>query len=183
VTERSEPAATLSPVGSHKFSVEVTIRPACDVDLPLLEWSGEFWHYREKFRSAYVDQLAGCRLLLVADLNNYPVGRIAIVFSGGNPLYANGRSRAYLYSLQVMTFLQGMSIGSRLLDAAEDVLRQRGFRHAIIAAAVDNQGAQRLYQRRGYVRYAEDPGRWSYTDPDGVIHQVEEPCWLMKKNL
>ena len=93
--------------------MDITIRPACAADLPLLEWGGEFWHYREKFGEAYADQLAGRRLLLVADLNGYPVGRIALVFSGGNPLYANGRTRAYLYSLQVISFLQGLGIGNR----------------------------------------------------------------------
>lgn len=183
MTERNEPTVDVATVTRHTVTAEVVIRPARSADLPLLEWSGEFWHYREKFRTAYADQLAGRRLLLVADLNGYPVGRVAIVFSGGNPLYANGHSRAYLYSLQVMPFLQGLGIGTRLLDSAEDVLRARGFRHAIIAAALDNQGAQRLYRKRGYVRYAEDPGRWSYTDPDGVVHQVEEPCWLMRKRL
>lgn len=183
MTDAREPSAEVASTVSHPLRMDITIRPACAADLPLLEWGGEFWHYREKFGEAYADQLAGRRLLLVADLNGYPVGRIALVFSGGNPLYANGRTRAYLYSLQVISFLQGLGIGSHLLDAAENELRERGFRHAIIAAALDNEGAQRLYQRRGYVRYAEDPGRWSYTDPDGIIHQVEEPCWLMRKSL
>lgn len=183
MTGAADPSVELTPLANHTLQVEISIRPACAADLPLLEWRGEFWHYREKFQQAYADQLAGRRLLLVADLNGYPVGRVALVFSGGNPLYANGRTRAYLYSLQVISFLQGMGIGSRLLDAAEDELRERGFRHAIIAAALDNAGAQRLYRGRGYVRYAEDPGRWTYTDPDGVIHRVNEPCWLMRKRL
>lgn len=172
-----------APTAVHTITASVNVRPAVAEDLRLLEWFGEFWHYREKFEMTYAAQLIGRRLLLVADLNGYPVGRIAILFEGGNPLYANGRTRAYLYSFQVMSFLQGMGIGSRLLDTAEGHLRQQGYRHAIIASAQDNGGALRLYERRGYRQFGTDPGRWSYTDPDGVVHQVDEPCWLLKKRL
>jgi hypothetical protein len=35
----------------------------------------------------------------------------------------------------------------------------------------------------GYHTIAEDPGRWTYLDPQGQLQEVEEPAWLMEKML
>jgi hypothetical protein len=35
----------------------------------------------------------------------------------------------------------------------------------------------------GYEVIDSCPGIWSYRDPDGIIHHVNEPSWRMLKNL
>lgn len=164
-------------------SLEVAVRPAIAEDIPRLEWGGEFWRLRSRFERAFREQQAGRRLLLIADVRGYPVGRLFVQLARGNPLYANGTSRAYLYSFSVLEALRGNGIGTLLLETAERYLADHGYRWATIAAAKDNDGALRLYERRGYRMFREDPGVWSYTDPAGDEHEVEEPSWVLQKRL
>ncbi len=164
-------------------TLNVIIRPATPDDLPGLEWFGQFWRYRNLFRHTYEEQKAGRRLMLVADLNGFPVGRLFVQIGPANPLYADGWSRGYLYSLHVMTPLHGQGIGTQLIRTAEHLLTEHGYTWATIAAAKDNPRARRLYNRLGYVCFHEDPGEWSYIDPDGVKHQIVEPCWVFEKRL
>lgn len=163
--------------------LHITIRPAEATDIPLLEWYGEFHHYRNVFRQAYEDQLSGRRLILVADSGGFPVGRLFVQLAASHPAYANGIDRAYLYSLHVMAPLQGRGIGTRLIRAAERVLLDEGYTWATIAAAKHNPRARGLYERLGYVFFREDAGNWSYTDPDGQKQYVSEPCWVLEKRL
>ena len=74
-------------------------------------------------------------------------------------------------------------LGTRLLTAAEATLRARGYITAVIAAGKDNPGAYRLYERLGYRSFADDPGVWYFQDVNGVQQVIEEPCWVMEKNL
>lgn len=161
----------------------VTLRFAHKSDLSKLEWDGKFSHFRNLFRRSYQGQLRGRRKMLLADLNGYPIGHIFIQFISRNTNIADGEERAYLYSFRVMERYQGKGIGSRLMRAAEKLLVERGFQLAIIAVAKNNPAAESLYRRRGYQRYAQDAGRWEYTDHHGVKHKVEEPCWLLRKRL
>jgi ribosomal protein S18 acetylase RimI-like enzyme len=170
-------------LASVPIAARVTIRPAARDDLPRLEWGGAFWGLRNHFRQTFEGQLAGKNLMLIADLNGYPVGRLCLQFAARNPAYADGSTRGYLYSLHVMAPLRGFGIGSHLMQTGENVLADRGFTWATIAAAKNNPQALRLYKRRGYRPFREDSGRWSYVDPDGVEHTVNEPCWVLKKRI
>lgn len=76
-----------------------------------------------------------------------------------------------------------MGLGTRVMEIVEEDLRARGFQIVTLNVAKDNPGAQRLYERRGYVRVAHEPGIWSYPDENGVWHTVVEPAWRMEKNL
>jgi len=76
-----------------------------------------------------------------------------------------------------------MGVGTHLITEAETMLREGGFRWATIAAAKENAGARRLYERLGYRVFAEDPGNWSYIDHAGSLRHVHEPCWIMEKRL
>lgn len=169
----------------HHFSVHftLTIRQAQREDMRKLEWRGEFSHLRELFERSYREQLFGRRHLLVADSGGYPVGRLFILLNGHNAKRANGSTHAYLYSLQVMSLFQGKGIGTRLIDAAEALLRQRGFAVVSIAVAKDNPRAQALYERLGYVVVDENEGRWQYRDHRGKQQDVHEPCWILEKSL
>src|SRR5687768_4662835 len=122
-------------------------------------------------------------MMLIADAGGYPVGRVFVQLCAGNFYYADGLSRAYLYSLAVMPFLQGRGIGTQLVLAAEAELIARGFITATIAVAVENERAKLLYERLGYQIFRKDNSRWSYEDPNGETHYVDEMCWALKKDL
>lgn len=166
------------------ITLPITIRQMRAEDLTKLEWYGQFRHFRHVFRRSFQEQqTSGRRLLLVAEMNNFPIGRLFVSFRGKDPRLADGVSRGYLYSFSVMDMFQGQGIGTRLLLTAEQILRERQFHWATIAVAKDNSDALRLYRRHHYCMFAEDEGKWRYPDHRGILQHVHEPCWLLEKNL
>lgn len=161
----------------------VTIRQAVKDDLPKLEHEGQFARFRNLFRRAYREQQSGRRLMLVADSNNYPIGRLFILFNSSDRRIADGKHRAYLYSFYVMPPFRGMGVGTRMVRYAESILQMRGFYFATIAVAKDNPGALRLYERLDYITIRDDPGKWNYTDHMGRTHRIVEPCWILEKRF
>ncbi len=168
---------------THVINVPVQIRLARLDDLSRLEWFGEYTHFRRVFRRTFQEQLQGKRLMIVADVNNFPVGQIFVQINGLALTVPNVTQLAYFYSLRVMEIFQGRGLGTLLLKTAETEARQRGMTHASIAAAKDNPRARELYERLGYNVFSEDQGRWSYRDHRGITRYVHEPCWLLEKKL
>lgn len=165
------------------LQVRVVFRLAEREDLPKLEWYGEYTHFRRVFQRAFEEQKAGRRLMLLADVNGWPVGQVFIQLDSYDEMYPSDGKRAYLYSLRVMDAFQRQGIGTALLREAEEILRERAYHSVSIAAAKDNPGARRLYERLGYRVFTEDAGRWHYVDQEGRTRQVVEPCWVLEKNL
>ena len=169
----------------HAISVqlEVVLRIAEKTDLPKLEWNGEYTHFRRIFQRAYEDQLLGRRLMLLADLNGTPIGQVFIQLESYDNIFITQHKRAYLYSVRVMEMFRHKGIGSALLREAESILMEREYESASIAAAKENPGARRLYERLGYSVFTEDAGRWQYVDHEGKTRYVHEPCWLLEKHF
>ena len=163
--------------------VPVTLRVAVQADLPKLEWYGQYAHFRQLFRRSFREQEAGRRLMLLAVVAEFPIGTLFIQFESNERRVADGWTRAYLYSFRVMEVFRGKKIGTRLIQEAERIVLDRGFRWTTIAVAKDNHSARRLYERLGYRTFKEDPGQWSYLDHKGHVHHVNEPCWLLRKDL
>jgi GNAT superfamily N-acetyltransferase len=168
---------------AYSVTLPIHFRAAEAADLPKLEWYGQYAHYRNLFRRAYREQIQGRRLMLLADCQSFPIGHVFIQFTSNNPVIADGRQRAYLYSFRVMEMFRGRGIGTRLLAEAEHITRSRGMQVVTLAVSKENPGALRLYERLGYEIFADEAGRWSYTDHNGVIQNVNEPCWLLEKWL
>src|SRR3954466_8273548 len=100
------------------LQIDVVIRLAQHEDLPKLEWYGQYTHFRRVFQRAYEDQLAGRRLMLVADIHGWPIGQVFIQLENLDDPGINSGKRGYLYSLRVMDHLQGLGIGTALLREA-----------------------------------------------------------------
>jgi ribosomal protein S18 acetylase RimI-like enzyme len=168
---------------SLTVSIPIQIRIATRADLPKMEWYGLYTHQRNLFRRAYREQQLGRRLILIADSNHFPVGQLFIQFVSMDSSIADGGNRAYLYSLRVMEMFRGYGIGTCLLQEAQAIIQDRGYEWSTIGVAKDNTQARRLYERLGYRVFAEDPGRWSYIDHEGRTRHVNEPCWLLQKQV
>lgn len=172
----------IEPFSIH-IQLPIIIRQAEQSDLRALEWYGQFAHFRALFRRSYREQLAGRRLLLVADSGGYVIGRLFIQFVGPNPQVADGYSRGYLYSFHVTELFRGYGIGTRLIESAETILVERGFEWATLAVAKNNLRALKLYRRRGYQLFGENHHVWRYTDHKGVRREIFEPSWMLEKHL
>jgi ribosomal protein S18 acetylase RimI-like enzyme len=165
------------------LEIPITFRLATREDVPKLEWFGQFSHFRNLIRRAFKEQIRGKRMMLLADFNGFPIGQVFIQMESTNIDIADGISRAYLYSFRVMDLFQGRGVGTRLLYEAETLLIEKGFAYTTLSVAKDNPNALRLYQRNGYRIVGQDPGRWNYVDQYGITRYVEEPCYVMEKEL
>ncbi len=161
----------------------VIIRHVISEDLPLLEWEGEYLHFRRLFAGAYQRQLAGQSVLWIALLDGRAVGQVFIQLDSERLDLADGLERAYLYSFRVRPEFRGQQLGTLIHRTVENDLRLRGYQYITLNVGKKNIRAQALYRRLGYRYVAHEPGRWSYPDHEGVWHDVEEPAWRMEKRL
>lgn len=163
----------------------VQIRHLIKADLPLLEWDGQFTHFRRSFKNAYYNARKGLAVLWVAAIPpDRIVGQVFVsLISRARSELADGRRRAYLYSVRVRSEFRGQGLGSRLMDIAEADLVDRGYRISTLNVARDNPKAIRFYRSRGYQIMAPEPGQWSYIDHLGRRQHVNEPAWRMEKHL
>jgi CelD/BcsL family acetyltransferase involved in cellulose biosynthesis/ribosomal protein S18 acetylase RimI-like enzyme len=131
--------------GRDAFSVRlgVVIRPCRADDLAALEWFGLFTPQRPLIRRVYEEHRRGAAMMLVAEVNGETSGQLWIAF---HPAQGVGE----IWALRVLPCLQRKGIGTRMLAAAEALLRERGFARVELAVEVDNAGAHRLYERLGY---------------------------------
>lgn len=162
---------------------EVCVRPLKEKDLPGLEWEGEFLHFRNLYRRSFQDYQKGLRLMMVAEYQERIIGQVFILFGTIQSDPEPDRVTAYLYSLRVRPELRRRGVGRLLIVEAEERIRRKGFRRVLIAVARTNEGALRLYERLGYTRLTDDPGRWSYTDHLGRLQHVDEPSFILEKRL
>jgi ribosomal protein S18 acetylase RimI-like enzyme len=164
-------------------AVDFVIRAGGEADLPALEWEGEYRRYRSVYRAALEEAKRGGRALLVAEVEGEIVGQIFVHFSSPWPIPESRSPAGYLYAFRVRPTHRGRGIGQALLQEAESRLAAAGAAHAVIAVARDNPDARRLYDRRGYVWLADDPGHWTYVDEHGHTQHVHEPAHLLVKTL
>jgi ribosomal protein S18 acetylase RimI-like enzyme len=164
----------------HRFalSLEGEVRVCAEADLEALEWHGMFTPHRALIRDAFARQQRGEVVMLVADIGGFPAGQVWIDL--------DRRADAgvgYLWALRVLPVLYGKGVGTRLVAAAEGVLRDRGFDLAEIGVETENTGARRLYERLGYRVVREEHGSYEYDTPDGEHFLVPMDEWILQKPL
>jgi ribosomal protein S18 acetylase RimI-like enzyme len=171
--------STLAAQAPLTLSVPVVIRAAREGDLEALEWFGMFTAHREIIRGAWRAQAAGDNLMLVAEANGFPIGQAWVDLAR----HAD-ESAGLLWAVRVFPIFQGLGIGARLLDAAEEALAARGCRWAIIGVEKENEGARRLYLRQGYEPWGELRETYTFTPP-GAEAPVQVPLdeWMLRKRV
>ena len=163
---------------------QVQIRHLIRVDLPALEWNGEYTHFRRLFKEAYRKARMGRAILWVAILGSqHMLGQVFVQLKGTRAELSDGLARAHLYSIRVRPAYRNAGLGSRLLCVAERDLTRRGFQWATLNVGCENSAAIRFYERHGYQIIASEPGLWSYLNHHGQLQTVHEPSWRMEKEL
>ena len=102
-------------------------------------------------------------------LENPAIGRIYVARAGGRVLgmvnimrtvsTAEGGPAGYLEDFVIRPELRGKGVGARLLAHAIERARADGLLRLILLTDGDNAGAQRLYERAGFVRSGMLPMR------------------------
>ena len=90
-----------------------------------------------------------------------------------------------LEDLWVQPARRNHGIGSEILGAVERAAGDSGAERLGLAVAVDNDGARRLYRRRGYLTTDQAPFLLSYTawGDDGIPQPVHELSLYLVKEL
>jgi GNAT superfamily N-acetyltransferase len=91
-------------------------------------------------------------------------------------------------AFQVNEGEQGKGLGTQLLSAAHDILRQRGYSKVGLGVEPNNAGAIRLYEKLGYVQKklgdsAIYKSSWDETKPDGSVQKFTVDTLFMLKEL
>ncbi|MDQ6775628.1 MAG: GNAT family N-acetyltransferase [Actinomycetota bacterium] len=110
----------------------------------------------QRRRELYLDGLTRERgFLALASIGEDLVGYAFVCIEDGpDDTFPVGERYAEVYSLSVAEPARGKGIGSQLLDFVDQELAVRGIADLKIAVIVGNDGARRLYERRG-LRTAE----------------------------
>lgn len=169
----------VNPAPEHigsSVSVSLRVRDLSARDLSACTWSGSATHLRhveeELVRAAAgeVDYLAVCT---AADL--------PVAIGGVDYRVADGAGT--LWQLAVLPALQGHGLGTLLIRAAEQRIRDRGLHRAELSVEEDNPRARSLYERLGYVVHGRAPDAWDAEGPDGVVRRYEAMCVLMRRDV
>lgn len=166
------------PFQHFTVSMPVTIRLCRKDDLPALEWFGMFTDHREMILAAYDSQERGEALMLVAEMQGFPIGQVWI-----DVTLEHVHAIGVLWAVRVFPTLQNRGIGTRLMVAAEDILRRRGCTAVELGVEKDNLPAKRFYERQGYRVVADTRDEYSYTTPGGVLVCVPTEQWILRKPL
>jgi ribosomal protein S18 acetylase RimI-like enzyme len=156
----------------------VTIRRCEAGDLPKLEWFGRYAEFRGVFREVFERQERDEVVMLVAEANHYPIGQVWIDLTTKQDL-----SIALIFAVRVLPCFQNLGIGTRLMAAAENVIRERDLMTAELGVDHENLHAKRRYERLGFAAIDSVVDGWRYTRPDGVEVSVVAHEWVMRKPL
>ncbi len=160
-------------------TVDVQIRPAHAEDLEALEWMGLFTPHRDIIRATFRAQERGEALMLLGIAGGFPIAQVWIDFVRHRP-----QQIAAIWAVRTFSPLQGSGIGARMMAAAEDAIRARGFERAELQVERDNAAGKRFYRRLGWkaVRMARTDDE-AAGNGDVTTRSAADELVTLEKNL
>ena len=138
------------------------VRPLTRPELGLVEAHINLdWAAAGKHRARLDRQDRGEVLYFIAWQGATPSGHVLVDWSGAEdqPIRSRMSDCPNLEDLFVMPAFRSRGTGSTLLDAAITAVREAGYTQLGLGVAIDNPGAIRLYERKGF----QDSGLGEYT--------------------
>jgi GNAT superfamily N-acetyltransferase len=160
------------------LELELKIRQCAHQDLPQLEWFGLYTEHRQLIEDAFRRQQAGEVMMLVADLDGFPVGQAWLDLSA-----READSVGVIWALRVFPVLRNHGIGTHLIIAAEQLLTERGFRWVELTVDQQEPRPRRLYERLGYRSAGSSEALLSYTTPEEKSVAQNLQLWILRKRL
>jgi GNAT superfamily N-acetyltransferase len=168
--------------------VELTIQPVRQSDVSLVQkvfTQGG----REKHHERLGRQQQGLVTYLIAWRGSNPVGHGLVKWQrpDDDPVASYLQEPCPdLEDLFVIEKLRSQGIGTRILQHAEEMARQRGFHQFGLGAEIEkNDRARKLYERLGYRNsgFAPFTERYEYVDQKGQAQVWEGVCIYLIKSL
>lgn len=145
-------------------------------DLPDIVWSGGETHIESVAKELAKVASGEVEYLAVRAPNGKPIAKGCIN-------YAEHDGAGTLTQLATVGGLQGLGVGSRMIEVAQDRIRQRGLSVAMMGVEDNNPRAQALYERLGYQPAGRKKESWTETDQQGKRFLYETEVTLLSKQL
>jgi ribosomal protein S18 acetylase RimI-like enzyme len=154
------------------WPLTLTVRDLQPEDLADLDWSGGQQHV-DAIAARLQARLAGDAALVVVALPNNRLVATGVADLTTDPAYG------LIMMLSVHEVVQSLGLGSIVIEALEQRIRQRGLAQARIDVEHDNPRAAALYRRLGYREAGTVLDSWSVADGRSYV----TICTVMKKSL
>ena len=145
------------------------------------------WAALDKHRKRLRMQEEDNAVYLVAWHVRLPIGHAFVKWDGpiDHPIVSRLDGCPDVEDLFVSPNLRSRGVGSRLLDAAERLVNQKGYSQIGLGVDAGNARARALYNRRAYkdAGFEEYTIRWQYVDRDGKEQWAVENCNYLIKRL
>ncbi|MFB7360046.1 GNAT family N-acetyltransferase [Streptomyces gardneri] len=162
------------------------IRPCRAEDVPVLDRHIPAPGAPSRHADRFARQEAGAGTYLLAWRDGVPVGHGQVRWDG----CAAPEVRAVLGDCPELNGLdvwpeglRGQGIGTALVHAAEELVRERGGTALGLGVARDNPRAAALYARLGYEPVVAYTDRWAWTDAAGRTHACADACTFLVRPL
>ena len=156
--------------------LHLTVRDMEEADLPHLAC-----FYSRLDTRKMIGELERARRGVVDHLAVWTSTGVAVAKGGVN--YEEKPDSGVIWTLSVREELRSLGIGTFLIRAAEERIRDRGLRYAALGVEENNPRARALYERLGYAPYGSEPASWEYEAEDGSTRLYETTLTLLRKDL
>ena len=168
--------------------LQVKIKPLAKEELEVLEGTIDYdWGNPNKHKNRLIKQQRDELVYLIAWVAGEPVGHEVLEWTGKrhDAFIDKMANSPNIDDLFVCHRYLSKSIGSELLNKAQDLAVLRGYRHVGLGVRTDNCGARRLYKQLGYTEteVGEYLDIWQYIDKSGCSQWHQESCYYFVKTL
>ena len=167
---------------------QVEIKPLANEELEALEGTIDHdWGNPIKHKTRLAMQQRDELVYLIAWVAGKPVGHAVLEWAGKvhDAFIDKIANCPNIDDLFVGHGYRSKGIGSDLLNRAQDLAVQQGYRYVGLGVRTDNWCARRLYKQLGYMetRIGEYLDSWQYIDKSGCSHWYQESCYYLVKTL
>jgi GNAT superfamily N-acetyltransferase len=166
---------------------EVSIRPIKKIEIEVINtmFKGQ---WKNKHLQRLEKQERGDAVYLFAWIKDLPAGHLFLKWKGSADEFVHSKTKEEIPDIEdlfVLDEYRKKGIGSLLLDFADSLARDKGFRKTGLSVSVDDSMVKNMYLKRGFVdagfgNYEES---YSFTEEDGKTYSWKEICIYLIKEL
>lgn len=175
MSKRRDIDCTRATIEQHGVKA-LTVSDLTKGDLSDVEWAGGPLHLESIAKALNRAEAGEVEYLAVRAPDGKPV-------SIGGIDYKAHASAGTLWQLATRGELQGLGLGTRLIEDAENRIRKRGLNTAMLGVEDNNPRARALYERLGYRPVGREKASWPRQRDDGRVEMYETVETILSKSL